>query len=136
MNRTVGLVCEGPRDRELIEDLISSFFPNEEISYRYLQPEPSLNSHNYNGWTGVLRWCRKDYPILTKANLAISNRIDLLVIQMDGDVSRDSTNKKSHCICENVECQERKKYRSADLVCAEDCIINVNFRYCGLKAEK
>ena len=121
MKRTIGLVCEGPRDREIIEKLVDLFLPDDEVNYRYLQPDKSLNSANFNGWKGVLRWCRRDFQRVIRNNQAMEPSIDLIIIQMDGDVSRDEKNKQSHCICENTVCAGREQYTLNGKVRLEDC---------------
>jgi len=121
MKHTVGLVCEGPRDVDLIEKLIDSFLPEDEIDYRLYQPEQSLLSANYNGWKGVIRWCRRDYNNIVKNNSALHQPIDLLVIHMDGDVSRDEQNKQVHCTCGDYDCPARVKCTVNGQVRMEDC---------------
>ena len=69
---------------EMLEDLLDLILPDDEISYRYLQPEPSLLSTNYNGWKGVLRWCSRSCDEIIKANDSILPGLDLLIIQIDG----------------------------------------------------
>lgn len=123
MKRTIGLVCEGPRDMEMLEDLLDLILPDDEISYRYLQPEPSLLSTNYNGWKGVLRWCSRSCDEIIKANDSILPGLDLLIIQMDGDVSRDEQNKQSHCTCAETGCDTRRQITKEAVVCIEDCVI-------------
>ena len=49
--KTIGFVCEGPRDSDILEAVISQIL-GEEISPLYLQPEPSLTGENGNGWKG------------------------------------------------------------------------------------
>lgn len=125
MKITIGLVCEGPRDREILCDLVDSFFPEDEISYKYLQPEPSLLSSNYNGWKGVLRWCGNSSEEIAKVNEAIMPKLDLLIIQMDGDVSRDEQNKQSHCGCVNMECKTREEITKEAIVYLENCPVRI-----------
>ena len=121
MTKVIGLVCEGPRDAELISGVIDSLFPEDHLEYRYLQPDPSLLSCNYNGWKGVFRWCRKDYQAVCGSKDYLAVEIDLIIVQVDGDVSRDDNNKQSHCNCSEYACPEREKLRIGEVVPFEDC---------------
>ena len=121
MKRTIGLVCEGPRDIDLITSIIDHLFPAYDIEYRYLQPESSLKSINYNGWKGVLRWCRKDYSSVCATANFLDSDIDFIIVQIDGDVSRDKNNKQSHCNCINVGCDEAYKNMLEGIVLVEEC---------------
>jgi len=126
MTKVIGLVCEGPRDCELISSIIDNLFPDVTIDYRYLQPDQSLISRNYNGWKGVLRWCYKDYKSACESKDYLTQGLDLFVIQSDGDVSRDFNNKQSHCSCIECECEERKEIIKNDMAHAEDCMIGAD----------
>ena len=52
-----------------------------------LQPEPDMAGRYGNGWKGVWKWC-KETPALDKLMDGIWPKIDIIVIQMDGDVIR------------------------------------------------
>jgi len=121
MTNIIGLVCEGPRDVELISSVISNLFPDKQIEYRYLQPDVSLKSSNYNGWKGVLRWCRKDYGLISESKEFLNVGLDLIIIQIDGDVSRDYNNKQSHCNCIEFDCAERNSLNTTGTVWGEEC---------------
>lgn len=121
MTRVIGLVCEGPRDVDLISSIIDNLYPNCQFEYRFLQPDVTLQSANYNGWKGVLRWCKKDYKSVSTSGEYLASGIDLIVVQIDGDVSRDSNNKQSHCNCAECECSERKSYKSDEWFQFEEC---------------
>lgn len=126
---TVGLVCEGPRDQELLEGVIDSLFPAVHFTFRYLQPETSLLSVNYNGWVGVLRWCYKDAGKVISGNKALADDLDLIVVQIDGDVAR--TEKKVHCDCSDTGCDRKEELRKAGR------ILNPSGRTCSVEcAEK
>ena len=56
--KTIGFVCEGPRDIDMLEAVIRNIL-NEDIHPLYLQPEASLTGENGNGWKGVWSWCYK-----------------------------------------------------------------------------
>lgn len=105
MKRIIGLVCEGPRDSDLITSVIDHILPTDDITYRYIQPDKSLQSPLLNGWKGVWRWCDQYGPMIEEYANSIFPKLDLLVIQVDGDVSR--TDRVSHCNCNDVVCPQR-----------------------------
>lgn len=100
--KTIGFVCEGPRDSDMLEAVIRHIL-NEDISPLYLQPEPSLVGENGNGWKGVWSWCYKNGPSLDQFIQGAIPKIDLVVIQMDGDVARKE--REVHCGCYREECE-------------------------------
>ena len=57
MKKIVGLVCEGPRDMDLLVSVIDRILPQADISYRYIQPDETLSSPFLTGWKGVWNWC-------------------------------------------------------------------------------
>lgn len=105
MKRIIGLVCEGPRDSALLASVIDHILPTEDIIYRYIQPDESLRSPLLNGWKGVWRWCDQYGPMIDEYASNVFPQLDLLVVQMDGDVSR--TNRVSHCNCNDTTCPQR-----------------------------
>lgn len=100
--KTIGFVCEGPRDYELLSAVVKNIL-QEEIRALPLQPEDNLCGDLGNGWKGVLKWCEKQGPILDLFMDGAVPKIDMLVIQMDGDVSRKE--KEVHCAC-GVDCSD------------------------------
>lgn len=60
----------------------------EENTYVMLQPENDLTGKYGNGWKGVWKWCHDNASIRKELMNGIEPALDLLVIQMDGDVSR------------------------------------------------
>lgn len=103
--KTIGIVCEGPTDQIVIKSVIDKLTGEENRYYR-LQPEETLAGKNGNGWKGVLKWCRDNWDIRKKLMREIQPKIDFLVIQMDGDVSRKE--KSAHCGCTtSVDCKIR-----------------------------
>ena len=99
--KTVGFVCEGPRDSELLKSVIGHIL-DEDITPLYLQPEQSLVGENGNGWKGVWSWCVKNGAIIDQYMQGASLKVDLLIIQMDGDVARKE--REVHCSCYCAEC--------------------------------
>ena len=102
MTRTIGFVCEGPRDSQVFEAIIDHLYPDADIEYRYIQPEETCDSSLFNGWKGVLRWCHENGPIIDSYLTDLEPKLDALIIHLDGDVSRSE--KESHCYCDNVAC--------------------------------
>ena len=95
---TIGIVAEGPRDFEIIESIIKLVYPD--CICRILQPD-DLNVATYNGWKGVWQWCINSKQFIEELNNVLSHRIDLYIIQLDGDTIRE---KYIHCINPN-ECR-------------------------------
>ena len=85
--KTIGVVCEGDRDYEMITETITHFM-NEEYHYYWLQPNPEFGTENGNGWKGVWRWCISHSGNLGKYMRGITPAIDLIIVQMDADVAR------------------------------------------------
>lgn len=105
MNKTIGIICEGPRDSDMLSSIIDYLFENENVTYRCIQPDETLKTEYANGWKGVWRWCSENGKSLNQIVNGISPKLDLLIVQMDGDVSRNE--KVSHCACSDKTCQFR-----------------------------
>lgn len=99
--KTIGFICEGPRDSDLLEAVIRHIL-NADITPLYLQPEASLVGENGNGWKGVWTWCLKNGETLDQYMQGATPKIDLIIIQMDGDVARKE--REVHCGCYAEEC--------------------------------
>ena len=97
----IGIVCEGPTDYIILKSVIDRII-GEENTYVMLQPEDDLTGKYGNGWKGVWKWCHDNADIRKKLMYDIQPALDLLVIQMDGDVSRKE--KSSHCWCKTTHC--------------------------------
>lgn len=104
--KNIGIVCEGPTDYIVLRDIIDTI-TGENHYYMQLQPEPDLTGKHGNGWKGVWRWCHEHADDKKRYMKEIEPILDLLVIQMDGDVSRKE--REVHCGCEMAQCQRRKK---------------------------
>lgn len=100
--KTIGFVCEGPRDSDMLEAVIRKVL-NEDIYPLYLQPEATLTGENGNGWKGVWSWCYKNGQTLDQYMQGAAPKIDLIVVQMDGDVSRKE--REVHCECWHDKCE-------------------------------
>ena len=105
MSRNIGIVCEGPTDYLLLKGVIEAISEIEIHCYQ-LQPEGDLTGQYGNGWKGVWKWCADHAEILQSFMKEISPRLDLLIIQMDGDVARRE--KEAHCKCDSVKCTEKQ----------------------------
>jgi len=103
--KTIGFVCEGPRDSDMLTAVISHIL-NENIQPLYLQPEASVTGENGNGWKGVWSWCFKNGDTLDQYMNGATPRIDMIIIHMDGDVSRKE--REVHCSCHSEECNSCK----------------------------
>lgn len=55
-------------------------------------------------WEGVWKWCEAASGILDQFFYQVTPQLDLLVIQMDADVSRKE--KEVHCLCKCVSCDD------------------------------
>lgn len=85
--RNIGIVCEGPTDYTILKEVIDHI-TGESNDYVQLQPEADLTGAYGNGWKGVWKWCRDNAACKEKLMRAVEPSLDLLIIQMDGDVSR------------------------------------------------
>ncbi len=100
MSKIIGIVSEGPTDYLVLKTIIDKI-TKQENRYLHLQPEADMMSRYGNGWKGVLKWCKDTAPLeLIMDN--IQPRIDIVVIQMDGDVIRKE--KEVHCQCASTIC--------------------------------
>ena len=124
MRKNIGIVSEGPTDYILLKEVIDKI-TGENNQYVKLQPEDNLKGEYGNGWKGVWKWSIDTAPILEKIMKEIVPQIDLLIIQMDGDVSRKE--KEVHCFCENTKCLLKEKYSplECDEIKNRKCPINL-----------
>lgn len=102
--KTIGIVCEGPTDFAILRSVID-VISGEKNEYRLIQPEQDACGHYGNGWKGVWKWCLDHSKILTQYMKDVEPVLDLLVVQLDGDVSRKE--KPVHCGCNSIECDFR-----------------------------
>ena len=105
MRKVIGVVGEGPTDYMVIKEVIDHI-TGEANEYRRLQPESDMAGRFGNGWKGVWKWCETTSDVLDKLFYEVTPQLDLLVIQMDADVSRKE--KEVHCLCGSVECKVRE----------------------------
>lgn len=99
--KTIGIVCEGPRDFDMLTQVIMRFM-NEEYLFLPIQPDQNISSPHGAGWKGVLRWCTEYKDSLPEYFSGIDPQIDLLVIQVDGDVPR--CEHEIYCNAVNIGC--------------------------------
>ena len=99
--KNVGIVCEGPTDYVLLQGIVD-LITGENNQYLALQPEDKLTGEYGNGWKGVLKWCIDHSAILESFMKDITPQLDMIIVQMDGDVARRE--KEVHCLCDTVEC--------------------------------
>ncbi|MBQ8813383.1 MAG: hypothetical protein IJZ85_02645 [Lachnospiraceae bacterium] len=105
MSKVIGIVSEGPTDYLVLKSVIDKI-TGEENRYLPLQPEADMMGRYGNGWKGVWKWCKETVPLDVIMD-SIQPRIDVIVIQMDGDVIRKE--KEVHCLCESTTCAEKGK---------------------------
>ncbi|MCD7825267.1 MAG: hypothetical protein LUH14_04815 [Clostridiaceae bacterium] len=99
--KNVGIVCEGPTDYILLQS-VTDYVLGSNNHYKLLQPEPNLMGEYGNGWKGVWKWCADNALIKGQIMKEIEPRLDFLIVQMDGDVSRKE--RISHCWCDSNVC--------------------------------
>lgn len=114
MRKVIGIVGEGPIDQMVLKAAINRITGESHI-YRNIQPEQDMLGEFGNGWKGVYRWCETNAELIPALFSAISPALDLLIIQMDGDVARKE--KEVHCRCESTICP--KKNEESPLVCRQ-----------------
>jgi len=89
----IGTVVEGPTDREVLNAIINRLIPGE---HRYFPLQPTDTSDYIGkGWKGVRRWCRETHQRENSSlEIILSGKtgpeLDLLVIQVDADISDES----------------------------------------------
>ena len=114
MRKVIGIVGEESTDYMVIKEVIDHI-SGEGNEYRRLQPEPDMAGRFGNGWKGVWKWCETNSSVLDEVLHEVTPQIDLLVVRMDGDVSRKE--REVHCLCGSVECEVREE--SHPLRCAK-----------------
>ena len=92
--KTIGIVCEGERDYDMITAAIDCFI-GEEIKYLWLQPNPVFGTELGSGWKGVIHWCQEYADCLYDYLNGATPKVDLLIVQMDADVARSE--KEIYC---------------------------------------
>ena len=100
MSKVIGIASEGPTDYLVLKAVIDKI-TGEENRYLPLQPEADMMGRYGNGWKGVWKWCKETVPLDIIMD-SIQPRIDIVVIQMDGDVVRKE--KEVHCLCDSTRC--------------------------------
>jgi hypothetical protein len=85
--KNIGIVCEGPTDYIILREVVDKV-TGEDNYYIQLQPEEDLVGKYGNGWKGVWKWCVDNASIKDKLMKDIEPALDLLIIQIDGDVAR------------------------------------------------
>lgn len=113
MSKSIGIVCEGPTDYIILKALVDQI-TGEENQYKQLQPEDDLTGEYGNGWKGVWKWCNDHAQILELFMRDVFPQLDLLIVQMDGDVARKE--REVHCLCDATICE--LKGNENPLVCS------------------
>ena len=103
MSIVIGIVSEGQTDYLVLKKVIDKI-TGDNNQYRHLQPETDMTGRFGNGWKGVWKWCR-EMPPLDVLMDGIQPRIDIIIIQMDGDVIRKE--REIHCACSSTVCEDK-----------------------------
>lgn len=116
----IGIVCEGPRDYDMLKSVISCFY-DKDYNTLFLQPNQEFGTDNGSGWKGVIRWLQNHSSDLNKYLTEITPSIDLLIIQMDADVAR--CEKEIYCKSIPVECigQAVEDYLNCSIIKVAAC---------------
>ena len=103
----IGIICEGPTDYIILKEVVDKI-TGEDNYYVQLQPELDLMGQYGNGWKGVWKWCADNAALKKQLMKDVEPVLDILIIQMDGDVSRKE--KAAHCWCESTVCNYKGKW--------------------------
>lgn len=103
----IGIICEGPTDYIILKEIVDKITGTANY-YVQLQPDPDLLGEYGNGWKGIWKWCNDNGTQKERLMKDIEPSLDILIIQMDGDVSRKE--KISHCCCKSTICQYKNQY--------------------------
>jgi hypothetical protein len=124
MSKNIGIVCEGPTDYVLLKGIVDQI-TGEDNHYVPLQPEDNLTGEYGNGWKGVWKWCADHAEILEKFMKDIIPQLDLIIIQMDGDVARKE--KEVHCLCDTTKCERKGTVNplECDMVKNNECPVEI-----------
>jgi len=108
MEKSFGVICEGPSDYRIIKRILELFFKGEEIFITCIQPKPlPSGKSDFGGWPKVLESCGND----TLKEIFEFN--SYAIIQIDTDCSQDKPFNVPHVdgngkvksnkqLCENV----------------------------------
>ncbi len=123
MSKVIGIASEGPTDYLLLKTIIDRI-TGENNRYLRLQPEADMMGRYGNGWKGVWKWCKETAPLDVIMD-SIQPRIDIVIIQMDGDVVRKE--KEVHCCCDATVCDGKGEVFPlyCEKVLARGCPVNV-----------
>ena len=81
----IGIVCEGPTDYIILKAVVDRITQDNNY-YVQLQPESDLMGKYGNGWKGIWKWCSDNGEKKARLMKDIEPSLDILIIQMDGDV--------------------------------------------------
>ncbi|MBI3135373.1 MAG: phage tail protein [Bacteroidetes bacterium] len=85
MQKSFGIIAEGPTDQVVIDHILSGYFNDPDFSLNELQPtrDESSGISDIGGWTKVFEFCRSN-------NFMESfNFNHFIIIQIDSDVSEE-----------------------------------------------
>lgn len=101
----VGLVCEGPTDRIVINSAAAALLGDRDFLLRQLQPEDSLAfGPTGTGWAGVYRWCLQaaEQSGGSLGANALFDFYDVLILHIDVDVA-DGTYESGNIVTSRVD---------------------------------
>lgn len=85
MEKSFGIIAEGPTDQVVIDHILSGYFDDPDFSLNELQPtrDESSGLSELGGWTKVFEFCR------SKNFIESFNFNHFIIIQIDSDVSEE-----------------------------------------------
>src|SRR5258708_3877478 len=89
----VGLVCEGPTDRIIINAAVASLLGGRNFVLNQLQPEESIAfGPPGTGWVGVYNWCRQaaNQGGGSVGGSPLFDTYDVLFVHLDADVADET----------------------------------------------
>jgi len=93
----IGMVCEGPADRAILEAVLDSYFDDDDGDYVSIAVQPPTGLIGGaagpfgGGWKGVRHWCTSEVRAHEVGWAALLGNVDLLILQVDADVASEPT---------------------------------------------
>jgi hypothetical protein len=92
----IAIVCEGPTDKIIFDDLLEEFLGHANFRSTLVQPIMSALGGDFGpfggGWQGVLRWCAQVVSGGMSFDMSItSTNNDLIIVHVDADVARETS---------------------------------------------
>jgi hypothetical protein len=121
MSYNIGVVAEGFRDFDVIEEVLTLFV--DDFRCLPLQPNAIKCKENGNGWEGVWRWCLEFNQNYQEDLNVQTPKLDALIIQLDGDTTREKK-----MFCDRPQECDKSKVDSAVLcrIAKEECAVCIS----------